>query len=88
MSMASDAAPQRTLADIIMERINDKGGDAMATAEVEGELPSQKKLLTSTPLPFAQIVRFDHHFLFKVTGMSMKRWILHGSYVYLSRSCF
>jgi len=38
MFMASDAAPQRTLADIIMERINDKGGDAMAT-DVEGELP-------------------------------------------------
>lgn len=36
MFMASDAAPQRTLADIIMERINDKGGDAMAAADVEG----------------------------------------------------
>lgn len=36
MFMASDAAPQRTLADIIMERINDKGGDAMVAAEEEG----------------------------------------------------
>lgn len=38
MFMASDAAPQRTLADIIMERINDKGGDAMVAAEEEGAL--------------------------------------------------
>lgn len=37
MFMASDSAPQRTLADIIMERINEKGGDAMAAADVEGE---------------------------------------------------
>jgi hypothetical protein len=37
MFMASDAAPQRTLADIIMERINEKGGDDIAVAaEVEG----------------------------------------------------
>jgi hypothetical protein len=37
MFMASDAAPQRTLADIIMERINEKGGDDMVVAaEVEG----------------------------------------------------
>ncbi|KAG0570469.1 hypothetical protein M758_6G158300 [Ceratodon purpureus] len=36
MFMASDAAPQRTLADIIMERINDKGGDAMVATEEEG----------------------------------------------------
>lgn len=35
MFMASDAAPQRTLADIIMERINEKdvGGDATAGTE-------------------------------------------------------
>ena len=39
MFMTSDAAPQRTLADIIMERINDKVGDAMVATEEEGVLP-------------------------------------------------
>ncbi|XP_024393638.1 bystin [Physcomitrium patens] len=37
MFMASDTAPQLTLADIIMERINNKGGDETVAAEVEGE---------------------------------------------------
>lgn len=35
--MASDATPQRTLADIIMERINDMGGNGMTAVETEGE---------------------------------------------------
>lgn len=34
--MASDATPQRTLADIIMERINDMGGNGMTAVETEG----------------------------------------------------
>lgn len=38
MFMASDTAPQLTLADIIMERINNKGGDETVAAEVEGQL--------------------------------------------------
>jgi len=37
MFMASDAAPQRTLADIIMERINEKDMGGNEAAEVEGE---------------------------------------------------
>lgn len=38
MFMASDAAPQRTLADIIMERINEKDMGGNEAAEVEGQL--------------------------------------------------
>jgi hypothetical protein len=37
MFMASDATPQRTLADIIMERINEAGVSGDATANVEGD---------------------------------------------------
>jgi hypothetical protein len=36
MFMASDATPQRTLADIIMERIHEAGVSGDATANVEG----------------------------------------------------
>lgn len=38
MFMASDAAPQRTLADIIMERINEKDMGGIEAAEAEGQL--------------------------------------------------
>ncbi len=37
MFMASDATPQRTLADIIMERIHEAGVSGDATANMEGE---------------------------------------------------